>query len=212
MDLALTLKAVAALSGAGLFMGLVLAIASKRFHVEEDPKVKTVLDILPGTNCGACGYPGCRVAAEAIAREEAEVDACTAGGHDTAKHVAEALGKEAGEAKDRVVAVLKCEGGVKHTKRKFEYDVLHDCDAAHSFMGGNLKCAYGCLGYGNCERECPFDAIKMEEGLPVVDYEKCTGCGICVSTCVRDIFELITEKAHIYVGCNSLDKGHLNLE
>lgn len=208
MDYSIIAKATAALSGAGLFMGLGLAFASKKFHVEVDPKLQAIIDALPGANCGACGYPGCGAAADAILQGKADANTCTAGGHDVAKNIAGILGQEAPEAAHPEIAFSHCNGGKKNATERFAFNYpVKDCVAAGQIAGGHLACPFGCLGFGNCERECPFGAIEMVDGLPVVDPEKCTSCGICVSACPRKLFSIEKVKIPIYMGCNSIDKG-----
>jgi electron transport complex protein RnfB len=208
LDLTLIAYATITLSIAGLIMGLGLAFASKKFHVEVDPKLQEIIDALPGANCAACGYPGCSVAAEAIIQGKTSVNVCTAGGHSVASRVAEIMGHEAPDSKHPEIAFPHCIGGKKHVKNRFTFDYpIKDCQAANQIAGGFLACPSGCLGLGNCERECPFDAIKMIEDLPVVNAEKCTSCGICVSACPRSLFSIEKAKIPIYMGCSSTDKG-----
>ncbi|RJQ32243.1 MAG: RnfABCDGE type electron transport complex subunit B [Actinobacteria bacterium] len=208
MDYLIILKATASLAGAGLVMGLGLAVASKKFHVEIDPRLERIIEALPGTNCGACGYPGCQGAAEAILQGRAKPGACTAGGHEVAEHIASIIGADAGEARHAEVAFVHCFGGQKNAKNRFESNYpVKDCVAESLIAGGHLACSFGCLGFGNCAAECPFDAIEMAEGLPKVDFDKCTSCGICVSACPRNLFTIDKLKNPIYMGCTSTDKG-----
>lgn len=191
--------------GLGLAFGIILAWLSKRFAESIDPRIEKVAELLPGANCGACGWASCRVFAEALVNGETSVDGCLAGGGEVAEKIAEVLGVEA-KVKEKEVAVLLCGGGEK-IKDRFSYDGLLDCRAAQLMFGGMKECRYGCLGLGSCEAACPFGAIRMEGGLPIIDPELCTGCGVCVKVCPKDIIILIPASKRVVVRCNSKDKG-----
>ncbi len=204
----LILGATAALGGAGLVLGLGLAYASKKFYVEIDEKIEAILDKLPGTNCGACGYIGCEDAAGAIASGKAPVTACVAGGQDTAHHVADIMGVEAGDTGTPKIAALQCNSGRSQVKKRYDFNLFDDCAAANMVAGGPIDCSFGCLGYGTCIKACPFDAMYMgEDELPKIDIKKCTGCGVCNQICPRKLLPLIDIDAPLIVACSSLDKG-----
>lgn len=208
MDFATIIKAVIAMAGMALVLGAILAVASIRFHVEVDEKVQYIWDILPGANCGACGFPSCEAAAEGIAKGDIPINACMAGGQDIANKIAEIMGQEAAEGAEPMIAAAKCGGGKGKVKMRYRYEGIDNCHAAQIVVGGPLMCNYGCLGYGDCVQACPFDALEIaEDKLPRVDKEKCTACGICVTTCPRDIMALIPTKADVVVKCSSKDKG-----
>lgn len=208
MDWNLVLYAVAVMAGSGLVMGGLLAIASVKFHVEVDPRVERVRAVLPGANCGACGLPGCDAAAAAMVEGKVPPGACTAGGHAVREAVAAVLGVEAGEAAAPVVTVVRCQGGRGKAQLRFDYEGIRDCRAASAMAGGPLVCGYGCLGFGDCERSCAFDAIAIgPDGLPVVDLEKCTRCGACIKACPRSIIAYLPQKAEVAVLCCSKDRG-----
>jgi electron transport complex protein RnfB len=204
-----TLFAMIALGGLGLLFAAGLAYASRKFAVKEDPRVSQVLDALAGANCGACGYPGCRAFAEAVVKGEAPIHACTPGGAESTSRIARIMGMETAEGEYLPkVAVVHCRGGLKEARELFHYQGLEDCAAAQLVGGGSKACRYGCLGLGTCARICPFDALSMgQNGLPVVDDMKCTGCGMCVDACPRNIIQLIPRSAQIYLACVSQDKG-----
>ena len=189
----------------GAFFAYGLSIAKKKFKVEEDPRIDRIEDVLPGANCGGCGYPGCRAFAEAVAATKADVDGCPVGGMDTAKQVADIMGMEVGDS-EREVAVLICRGTEEAALRKAEYRGIHSCYGANLVQKGNKKCSYGCMGYGDCVSVCNFDAIRIgPEGIPVVDREKCTGCGLCVKACPKNILELHPLSRRFFVLCKSFD-------
>ena len=208
MNFSYVIYAVLTMGGVALILGVILGIASIKFHVEIDPRVQHVIDVLPGSNCGACGLPGCEGAAEAIVAGESPPNSCVAGGHEVAKKVAAILGLEAGEADEPKVAMVACGGGRGQVETRFNYEGIHHCTAANQLIGGPLACSHGCLGFGDCADACPFDALHMgEDHLPKVDRDKCTSCGICVTTCPREIMRLIPESAEYANACSSLDKG-----
>lgn len=199
------LFAIISLGGLGFVLGAGLSIASKKFAVEIDPREEAVLKALPGANCGACGFPGCGGFAAAVARGDAPVIGCTAGGVNTAKALGVIMGVEADVVKK--VARVYCKGGDKETTKKFMYAGIQNCTAATLIAGGNKTCPYGCVGLGTCAVVCPFDAIRMENGLPVVDEEKCTGCGKCEKACPKYTIRVIPADSKVVVTCNSTDKG-----
>jgi len=202
------LAAIIGLGFLGLLFGGGLSIASKKFAVKIDPRVEMAIEVLPGTNCGACGHPGCSAYGEAVVLGKAEANLCVPGGQEVVADLARILGQEAGEAQEPKVAVVQCKGGVKEAKEKFTYQGIEDCHAAQLIGGGSKACKFGCLGYGTCVRACPFDAMAMNDnGLPIVFEDKCTGCGICVTVCPRDIMALVPVSQRVYLACKSKDRG-----
>jgi Na+-translocating ferredoxin:NAD+ oxidoreductase RNF subunit RnfB len=208
MDASMVLKAVLALASLGLVASGVLAVASKRFHVEVDPRVEQIASVLPGSNCGACGNPSCFVTAEGIASGNLPVTACVAGGQEVADAVAGLLGVDRCEV-DSVVVVRACGGGTA-AARAYDYHGVPSCAAAARLAGGPLVCQWGCFGFGDCVKACPFGALSLDErGLPVVDLARCTGCGVCVQTCPRSssgLLSLVPERAPIAVRCSAHSK------
>jgi len=200
-------SAIISLGILGLIFGCGLAYASKRFATGANTLVEEILELLPGVNCGACGFPGCQGYAEAIAAGKADVTKCGPGGEELAKRIAALIGVEVGEV-ESCVAVVQCKGGKGKAAERAIYDGIEDCRAAHMISDGPKACIYGCLGLGSCVRACPFEAIYMgEDGLPVVIEERCTGCGKCVSACPRGIMKLIPRRQKVYLGCVSKDRG-----
>jgi len=203
-----SLMIIVVLVGVGAFFGIVLAMANKRFAMEVNPLIEEVEDILPKGQCGACGYAGCAKYAEAVVEDESvPPNLCVPGKAAVAQKVAELTGKKAEAAEPRY-AFLKCRGTKTAAAFVAEYEGIPDCAAAKLVQGGPKGCKFGCIGFGNCVRECPFGALSMgEDGLPVVDREVCTGCGKCVQTCPQSILALKSFEAPVEVSCSSHDKG-----
>lgn len=202
------LVATLSMGAVGGILAAGLAVASVVFKTESDPRVEQLLEVLPGANCGACGFPGCQGLAAALAKGTAPVTACVVGGAPVAGRVAEVLGVEVGEVPEKRVARLFCQGGRAEATERAAYQGVADCRAAHLVQGGPKACSFGCLGFGNCAAACPFDALHMNSnGLPEVDEEKCTACGKCVAACPRGLFQILPQKARTYVACASLNRG-----
>jgi Na+-translocating ferredoxin:NAD+ oxidoreductase RNF subunit RnfB len=171
-------------------IGIALAFFNKKFKVERDPKIDEVRQALPGANCGGCGFPGCDGYAEAVATGRAPVNKCSAGGSATAAALAKIMGIEA-TAEDKV-AVLLCQGAIDKTVSKGEYNGIQTCRAAKLSTGSVKTCSWSCQGFGDCVNVCKFDALAMgEDGLPHVNYDNCTGCGLCVEECPQKILTLV---------------------
>ncbi len=204
----LFLSSILALGSLGLLFGITLAYAAKKFAVHVDPRVEQITDILPHANCGACGYPGCSAYAEAVVSGKAQPTLCTPGGQEVIENISTIMGISVGQTEEPKVAVVQCQGGLAEAKEKFVYDGIEDCRAAELVEGGHKACKYGCLGLGSCVRACPFDAMYMNDnGLPVVIEDKCTACGICVTTCPRGVMALIPRSQKVFLACVSQDKG-----
>ncbi len=178
------------MGGLGVVIGTALLIASKKFYVYEDPKVVAIDDALPGANCGGCGFPGCTANAEAIAKGEQDVNSCVAAGEDVAMAIAEIMGVSLSD-KEPEFAHPGCHYGNDDADLKHIYTGIRDCRAAAMLLGGMKVCRIGCLGLGTCVTACKFGALSMgKDHLPVVDQEKCTGCGACESICPKHIIRL----------------------
>ena len=191
----------------GLFIGIFLGAAGKKFAVEVDEKEVAIREALPGNNCGGCGYPGCDGLAAAIAKGDAPVNRCPVGGEPVGKIIAGIMGQEAGES-IRQTAYVKCKGTCDKTKDYYQYTGVEDCEMMAFVPNGGAKmCTYGCLGFGSCVKVCPFDAIHVIDGVAVVDREACKACGKCVAKCPRHLIQLIPYEQQIFVGCSSHAKG-----
>jgi len=196
------LVAPAIMVGIGLFFGAILAIAQRFLKVDEDPRIEATNDLLPGTNCGACGEPGCLPFAEKLVSGEVDPSMCTVSTDDGIEQIAEFLQVDAGQ-QEKLVARLRCGGGGRQAHQIAEYRGFEGCRAAAVVSGGGKGCAWGCLGLADCEVACTFDAIHMNaNGLPQVDTEKCRACPDCVAACPRDLFELVPLSQKLYVQCN----------
>jgi len=195
--------AAAVMLGLGLFFGFVLALAYRFLRVEEDPRIDRVEEMLPGSNCGACGEPGCRGLAEKLVAGTAAPSKCTVSSPAGLEAIAEFLGVDAGE-QVKLVARLHCGGGLGRALQVATYEGYASCRAAHLVGGGGLECSWGCLGLADCMLACDFDAIRMNAvNLPAVDVDKCTACGDCVDACPRDLFELLPVNHHLIVQCKA---------
>ena len=206
------LSTILTLSLLGILAAVVLYFVAQKFKVEEDPRIDEVEKMLPGANCGGCGFAGCRGMADALVKND-DISAlfCPVGGGDTMKGIAAYLGKAAPE-KEPMVATVRCGGVCDKRPRTNTFDGAKSCAVASSLYVGETACAYGCLGYGDCVVACAFDAIHInpETGIAEVDAEKCTACGACVKACPKKIIELRKKWPKgraVYVGCVSKDKG-----
>jgi electron transport complex protein RnfB len=197
------LQAVLLMLGLTFVFGAILAFASTRLRVEEDPNLTRVEELLGGSNCGACGEPGCRAFAEALVVGRKVPALCTVSSRDSIDAIAQLLGVAAGQVEKRV-ARLHCAGGRSAVKAVGHYDGVRTCQAAVQTQYAGRSCVYGCVGFGDCAHACGFSAIRMnEEGLPVVDPERCTACGDCVTACPAKLFSLAPVSQRVIVQCSS---------
>jgi len=188
----------------GLLFGMGLYIASRVFRVRVDPRIDMVEHALPGANCGVCGLAGCSALAKAIVHGSVDVTACIPGGEHVAHLVADIMGVEAKEV-EKDVAIFRCQG--RDVPDRFEYRGIETCAAANLIHGGPKECRVGCIGFGDCSKVCPFDALHMVDGFPLVDEAKCTGCGKCVEACPKNLFELLSVTKLVHVRCVNCEPG-----
>lgn len=198
---------LATMAGLTFVLGTLLVMANFWLHVPQDPRIDDVEDMLPHTNCGSCGFPGCRAFAEGLVAGEVLPGKCTVSASEDRERIAAYLGVELG-AEERRVARLACAGGTNVARNHARYAGLSTCAAAALVAGGGKGCFWGCLGHGDCQLACTFDAIEMNEHrLPVVDEQKCTACGDCVRVCPKELFSLQAESHRLWVACRSLEAG-----
>jgi electron transport complex protein RnfB len=200
------LFAVLTLGIMGAVFGLILAFASKVFAVQVDERIPLVLDALPGANCGGCGYAGCAALANAIVSGDMSTDSCPVSDSASRALIAEIMGTT-DFSNIRLRAQVMCSGTFSLAQRKYDYRGAQDCLAAMRLAGGQRTCSYGCMGLGSCTAVCKFDAIHVVNGIARVDFEKCTGCGMCVRTCPKSIIRLIPASGSTWVGCMSKERG-----
>jgi Na+-translocating ferredoxin:NAD+ oxidoreductase RNF subunit RnfB len=199
--------ATATIGIVGAFIGVFLGIAAKKFEVEVDERELEVRNLLPGNNCGGCGFPGCDGLATAIAAGNAKPNACPVANSDIHQQIAALMGTSAEET-EKQVAFVKCAGTCDKTKVKYNYYGIEDCKKAAATPGkGPKQCGYGCMGYGSCVKACKFDALHIVNGIAYVDKEKCTSCGMCIPECPNNLIEFVPYNTHTFVRCSSNDKG-----
>ena len=206
MDLLAIFSPVIAIGGMGLLFGIGLGFTAKKFAVPVDERVEAIKECLPGANCGGCGLAGCEAMAKSIVAGESNINACPVCNESQVEAMAKVMGIVA-NACEKQIAVVGCKGNDEQAKLKYIYSGISNCMDAHLIGGGPKVCAYGCLGFGSCQKVCAFDAITMEQGLPVIHPEKCVGCGACKNTCPRHVIQILPVSATYHVNCISKDRG-----
>lgn len=184
--------------GVALILGVVIMITARIFAVPVNEKLESIKALLPGANCGACGYSGCEAYAVALANGEKDAGKCPVGGPDMALELAELLSLSKPDFVPRVAQVL-CQGTTANTRKRYEYSGTPTCIAASGLFAGPNSCAYGCLGYGDCNAVCQFDAIRIDDGIAVVESDKCTACGMCVKACPKDLIRILPKHFNAYI-------------
>ncbi len=204
--------ALISLCSIGVISAVILYFVAQKFKVYDDPKIDLVEKVLPGANCGACGFAGCHNFAEAVVKAgNLEKLRCPVGGNEVMSKIAEILGLEV-EQSQPMVAVVRCSGSKENAPKKVEYDGVNSCNFVNILFSGESGCQYGCIGLGDCVKACQFDAIYMDDstGLPVVIEDKCVACGACVEACPRNIIEMRykgKKNRRIFVSCVNKEKG-----
>jgi Na+-translocating ferredoxin:NAD+ oxidoreductase RNF subunit RnfB len=188
---------VAVASGIALVLGLIILLTAKFFAVPVDDKLEQIKEILPGANCGACGFTGCEGYARSLAEGDSDTAKCPVGGVATAQELSSFLGLAAPDFTPKV-AYMYCNGTTEHTSKRFEYSGTKSCAAAHSLFSGPNSCSYGCLGFGDCLEVCNFDAIYYEKGIIRINADNCTACGLCVKACPKNLISIIPKHKNTY--------------
>ena len=187
----------------GSAFGLGLAFASKKLAVRADERIVKIKDLLPGANCGACGFAGCSSFASSLTADPSMLNKCALCDVDARKSIGGILGVEVKEEKPKV-AMVACTHG---SEDKFEYEGVGSCAAASLLMGGFKECKYACLGLGDCVLACPFDAMSLKDHTVLIDEDKCNGCGACVNVCAKGVLKLVEKGTKVFVACNSPEVG-----
>ena len=200
------LKSIILLGLMGLVFGGVLAYASKKFAVNIDERVEKIIEVLPGANCGGCGFPGCGGLANAIVERKANVNGCPVGGDTVASKIGEIMGVST-LVGEKIVAKVICKGTCELAKDKYEYEGILDCRVAEALNSGSKACKFGCLGLGTCKDVCNFGAINIQNGIAVIDEDKCVMCGKCIDICPKSIIIKKPKKQEVVVECNSMEFG-----
>ena len=200
------LTALAVVASVGLIFGILLALFVHWFGIEEDEKTKKIRAVLPGINCGACGFKGCNDYAEALSKGTAKPNRCIPGAEDAAKELSAILGVAVEETKD-MVAFVHCNGDCNAASEKAVCEGIASCKARAMLYRGSKSCGYGCLGCGDCAKVCVAQAICITNGVAKVDTRRCVGCGLCAKECPKKIISMIPQEAATVVYCSSKDKG-----
>ena len=191
----------------GFIAALLLVIASHAFYVPVDERVKEVRSVLPGANCGGCGFAGCDdYAAAVVGDENLSCGCCTVGGAECATKIAKILDRNAGGTEKKVAQVM-CNGTCDASKKILEWQGMQSCAGAKTFFNGNSACAHGCIGLGDCVNACEFDSIGIVNGVAKVNRDTCVACGKCANTCPQSIIKMVPFKSQVHVLCSNTDKG-----
>lgn len=199
------LFALAIMGILGAAFGVVLSIADKKFAVETDERTAAIREAVAGANCGACGYAGCDAFAAAVAQGEAPVGGCLPAGAKGAEAIAAIMGVSAGPAEERKVARVFCQGFCDAATARYTYEGLESCAMAATLAGGPKQCASACLGLGDCQRACHFEAIEMANGVAKIYADKCVACGMCIDACPRNIIHFTPADDTVFVACQNHD-------
>lgn len=192
--------------GMGLIAGVILSLATIIFHKPVDEKEEALRDALPGINCGACGFSGCDGYAKAMAEGTAGATNCTPGGASTRQALSEILGVEVGDVQ-KVAAFVRCNGTCEFTNSKMDYAGTTTCYGANQLFGGPQECRFGCMGFGDCEAVCEYDALHIVDGVAKVDPDKCVGCLKCITACPKNLIKMLPAENTSIVACSNQDKG-----
>jgi electron transport complex protein RnfB len=202
------LYSISVLGGLGFLFGGLLAFASQKFMVEINPKILEVQALLPGANCGGCGFPGCAGLACSIVENNTSPAKCPVASPENRKKIAELMGLSNDTDTQPQTALVRCHGSPGEEYEKYVYQGIRNCQAAVLLLQGPKQCVYRCIGMGSCKHACSFGAIVMgADDLPIIDEEKCVSCGKCVSACPKNLIKLVPKAKTVHVKCLNLDKG-----
>jgi len=201
------ITAILSVTTIAAILAAILCIASRVMAVEVDERLQTIKDCLPGSNCGACGYPGCEGYAAALLSDDgANTSLCPPGGTALVAQLSEILGVTAKDVA-QTIAVVRCMGDRDAQQIKMEYKGIETCKAAKQLFGGAGACAFGCMGYADCQVVCPSDAICIENGLARINLARCTGCTLCVKACPNKLITMENASIATAVLCNNTERG-----
>ncbi len=201
------ISAVAVLMLLGVAAALLLTVAAMYMSVPVDESFPAIRECLPGANCGGCGFAGCDGYAQALAKgEEKRTNLCTPGGDGVSRKLSELMGTPYEEVIEQV-AFIHCMGDCNTAKIKYNYDGIESCAAANLMYNGRYACTYGCLGLGDCVRACPNNALRIVNGIAVVNPRLCSGCGICTGTCPNHLARLMPDTNKVVNTCSNTEKG-----
>jgi Na+-translocating ferredoxin:NAD+ oxidoreductase subunit B len=199
------------LSLTGLLLGIGITVVSKFFEVKSDERIADARGVLPGINCGACGFSGCDAFADAVVTGKAQTNGCPVGGEETAKLLSGIMGVKECNV-ESIVARVDCGGTIGNCGYKQDYHGMESCASAQHLYGGIRICNYGCIGLGDCVRACPFDAIKIKDSLAVILEDKCRGCKKCIAACPKAIIEMVPQIKRYSVACRNREKGAVSMK
>lgn len=197
--------AVAAVTIIGAVCAFMLVVASKVMAVKTDEREQVILDILPGLNCGVCGFAGCAGYASALL-SGAKTNLCIPGGVAVSGKISATLGVDYMDV-NLMITVVHCSGECTARHDKMEYAGIKTCAAAKQLFGGQSACVYGCIGYGDCVSACPNGAVRIINGIALINASVCTGCGLCIKVCPNGVITAEIDTIRILVGCSNLEKG-----
>lgn len=201
------LYAVLSLGILGILFGTALGYASDKFAIQTDPRILKVRKVLPGANCGGCGYPGCDAFAQAVVNKETPVNGCIVGGNKVTNDIGEILGVTVEKVEKRT-AFVKCNGSYENLIVEARISGYENCQEAHENMDSfSSGCSFRCLSLGSCVKVCKFKALEIVNGIAKVNEEKCVNCGACMKVCPRGLIESVPVNKRVKVMCSSNDSG-----
>ncbi|MCQ2387582.1 MAG: ferredoxin, partial [Clostridia bacterium] len=166
-------------AGISIIFTVLMVLVSKLCATPVDEKVEKVKEKLANANCGGCGYAGCADFAKALVEGKTDITKCNPTPNSNKEEIAKIIGVEFSASVEKY-AVVHCAGGI-NSINKYQYVGNKDCDIINSVQGGKKICPKGCLGEGNCVKKCPFNSIKIIDGVASINKALCEACGICVN-------------------------------